>query len=340
VIGTVFAKRYEIRGFLGKGGMGEVWYAHDHNQGRDVALKLFPAGSVTIHAYHEAKILTLIASENVLRVFNADTFIDVPYIATEIAAGTTEDRAVAAPGLGLPAPVVVKWIRHCLVGLDACHGMHLVHRDIKASNLFLSSDHWGLLGDFGIAHPIDANGRVPIGGTPVTMPPEMLTLGYGTKVSDIYAVGVTAYRLLVGRWPFDAATIPELRNSVVNRLYLPLRDAAPHVSRRLAERLERAMAADPGDRYPSAMALHHDLGQADLVRLVWQRVAPHTGHAACWQELRSDGPARQVCAIRQGTRTNLETRFTASGRKLTAHCYSDVRAPEVSIKLRKIFDRL
>lgn len=340
MIGTVFAKRYEIRGFLGKGGMGEVWYAHDHNQGRDVALKLFPAGSVTIHAYHEATILTLIASDNVLRVFNADTFIDVPYIATEIAAGTTEDRVSAAPGLGLPAPIVVKWIRHCLVGLDACHGMNLVHRDIKTSNLFLTNDDWALLGDFGIAHPIDASGRVPVQGTPVTMAPEMLTVGHGTKLSDIYAVGVTAYRLLVGRWPFEAPTIPDLQKAIVTRSYVPLRDAAPHVSRRLAERLERAMAADPADRHPAAMSLHHDLGQADLVRLVWQRVAPHAGHAACWQEFRSNGPARQVCAIQRGTRMDLETRFTASGRKTTAHCYPGVRGAEVSTKLRRIFDHL
>lgn len=339
MIGTLFAKRYSIRGFLGKGGNGEVWLADDQNTGRRVALKLFPAGSMTIHAYHEARVLTSIANDNVLRVFNADTFIDVPYIATEVAAaGTTEDRAAAAPGLGLPAPLVVRWLRHCLVGLDACHAMNLVHRDVKSSNLFLNADDWALLGDFGIAHPVDAQGRVPAGGTPVTTPPEMLSSGFLTKVSDVYAVGVTGYRLLTGSWPFDGATIPDVHRAIADRAYRPLRDAAPHISRRLAERIERAMAADPAARHQTAMALHSDLGSPGLVGRVWQRQTPHAGHVACWLELSPPGAGHEVCLSDHGS-LSVDTHFV-SGRRISAHCRTGVRPAELSRRLRQVFDHL
>jgi serine/threonine protein kinase len=340
VIGTLFAKRYFIRGFLGKGSNGEVWLADDQNTAQLVALTIFPAGSLTIHTYDEARILTLIANDNVLRVFNADTFVDVPYIATAVAgAGTTEDRAAAAPGLGLPAPVVVRWMRHCLVGLDACHALNLVHRDIKTSNLFLDSDDWALLGDFGIAHRVDAAGHVPPGGTPVTMPPEIFTLGYLTKVSDVYAVGVTGYRLLTGTWPFNKPTPAEMRQAIVNREYTSLRDAAPHASRRLAERIERAMAADPADRHQTAMALHHDLGAANLVRRTWQRQAPHTGHEKCWAELDPSGAPHEVCVIDRGPTFEIDSHF-ASGRRITAHSSTSVRPAELPRRLRQVFDHL
>lgn len=341
MIGTTFAKRYEIRGFLGKGGMGEVWLAFDKNHGREVALKLFPAGSLTIHAYHEARVLTLLANDNVLRVYNADTYVDVPYLATAVArAGTTEHRGAAAPGLGLPAPVTIRWIRHGLIGLDACHAVNLVHRDIKSSNLFLNGDDWALLGDFGIAYPIDASGRVPAGGTPVTKPPEMISAGYGTKVSDIYAIGVTAYRLLVGRWPFEGATEADVEAAVVDRAYVPLRDAAPHVSRRLADRIETAMAADEAARYSSAMALHDELGKRGLVGRIWQRQSPHPGHLACWRETQGSRSPLKVCVVDQGGRGDIQTQFAGSGRRIRTHCISGVRPRDLSVRLRRVFDHL
>lgn len=80
-----------------------------------------------------------------------------------------------------------------------------------------------------------------------------------------------------------AATAADVEAAAVNRAYVPLRDAAPHVSRRLAERLERAMAADPVDRYNSAMALLEALGQPGLTGRTWKRQAPHAGRAPVGQ---------------------------------------------------------
>jgi eukaryotic-like serine/threonine-protein kinase len=341
---TLFAKRYALRTLLGTGSFGQVWLAHDPHLGIDVALKLFSRGAPTILAYHEARLLTLIASDNILRVHNADTYVDVPYIATAVAAaGTAEDRLSGTGGLGLRPDTVVKWMRHLLVGLDACHARRLVHRDIKPSNLFLHSDDWALLGDLGIARQLDVNGFVPYAGTPATIAPEMYVTGQATELCDIYSAGVTAYRLLTGRWPFDGATPGDLRAAVIGGGYVRIRDIAPHVSRRLAERIERAMSLDPAQRFLSARDMGVALADPSLVPRAWTRVNPHAGHVACWTEekIRS-GALHTVCAIDRGGRTyEIETRFaTPGGRRIAARCHANVVEARLLTRLRSVFDGL
>jgi serine/threonine protein kinase len=167
-----------------------------------------------------------------------------------------------------------------------------------------------------------------------------LTLGYGGTASDVYSVGVSAYRLLVGGWPFNGATEADLGRAIVDRDYVRLRDAAPHVSRRLAERIEKAMAADPADRHISAMAMHDELGKPGLVQRVWQRQSAHSGHLACWLETRS-GASHQVCAVDRGDgRADIETRFEGSGRRIVDHCHSGITPRDLSVRLRQVFDHL
>src|SRR5262245_54933695 len=114
-----FANRYERSRELGRGGYGVVWLATDHHLERSVALKLFGRNQ-NVFAYREAQFLTALESPHVLRVFNADSYQDIPYMATEVAPlGSAEDRIGANPGV--PADVAIRWIRHLLVGLGLCH---------------------------------------------------------------------------------------------------------------------------------------------------------------------------------------------------------------------------
>jgi serine/threonine protein kinase len=304
---------------------------------------MFRAGSPVIHAYHEARLLTALEGDHVLRVYNADTHIDVPYIATRIAAeGSAEDKLVANAPLGVRPDVAVTWTRHLLVGLGSCHSFNLVHRDIKPSNIFLDRPDWALLGDFGLAHPQDANGRVPVAGTPATMAPEMFQHGDGTVASDIYSVGVTMYRLLTGAWPFEGPDPPALASAVVARQYVRLRDAAPHVPRRLADRAEKAMAASPGGRYASWREMHEDLGRHGL-RRIWQRRPPHPGHDRCWIEHPSgSGVSYQVCVTvdAQG-HFQIETRrATGAGSRVLNYCLSARNESQLAVRLRDVFDHL
>jgi serine/threonine protein kinase len=340
--GPPFADRYHRRAILGTGGFGVVWRAWDDNQNQEVALKLFASSSPVIHAYHEARVLTALESDNVLRVFNADTFADIPYIATRIAAeGSAEDKLGLAAPLGARPDDAVAWTRQVLVGLGSCHAFGLVHRDIKPSNIFLESNDWALLGDFGLAHPPDAKGRVPPAGTTVTMAPEMFRQGFGTIVSDVYSIGVSMYRVLSGAWPFEGPDDPEIIRAVLNREYVRLRDTAPHVPKRLADRVEKAMANDPGDRYQTWAEMHAELANHGLSR-IWQRIVPHPTHNRCWIECRtrSRGAIHQVCVTQDASgQFDIEAR-RIGGSRVSRYCRSARDERRLAIALRDTFDHL
>lgn len=342
MIGTTFANRYEIIGKLGEG-VNDVWKAHDTNQDQLVALKVFRPGSPAIHVYGEATILTALEGEHVLRVYNADTYDDIPYIAARIAQmGSTEGFRKANP-LGLPADTVVSWIRQALVGLGACHDRGLLHRDIKPDNIFLDSPEFALLGDFGLVHHIDPDGTAPAEGSPYTVAPEMWATGRGTTASDIYSMGVTAYRLLTGRWPFDLPSKDELRVAVPTGRFARVRDVAPHVSRRLADRVEKAMALDPDSRYATWRQMHDDLGRVGVVGNVWRPARPHAGHDRCWAETRAArGSLHEVCVVPVAAHAvDIDVRHAGgTGRRVRTLCKGGVEERRLPVALRDVFDRL
>ena len=340
MIGTTFADRYQIKRLLGQS-QNEVWLVYDTNQRQEVALKTFRPGYPSIHAYGEASILTALEGEHVLRVYNADTFADIPYIAMQVAAmGTAEDLR-KANRFGLPAATVISWIRQALVGLGACHDRGLLHRDIKPDNIFLQSAEFAQLGDFGLAHQVDAYGMAPAEGTPHIISPEMWTGGQGSYPSDIYSMGVTAYRLLTGRWPYELRSRDEARAIVPSGRFFRVRDVAPHLPRRLADRIEKAIALDPSDRYPSWRAMHVDLGRPDLVDQAWRPQSPHPGHARCWTEVRRSSSPRQVCLSAASGQFNVEVRYaTGSNRRLSGLCRYGLVEDRLAIELRRVFDAL
>lgn len=338
----LFDDRYAIGAPLGSGAFGQVFHAIDTNQSMPVALKIFRPGSPVIHAYYEASILTALAGEHVLQVFNADTYVDIPYVATRIAAERSAEDKLQLMPLGVRPDLALRWIRHLLVGLGSCHAHGLIHRDIKPGNLFLDRLDWGLLGDFGLAHPMDANGLVPVGGDLRVAAPELFTAGAGDIRADIYAVGVTFYRLLTGNWPYDGADAAEIQTAVLARGHQPLRDAAPHVSRRLAERIERALAQDPADRYPTAMDMNDEIGRVGLVARTWTRVPSHSGHAICWAEHGASHSLHSVCTKEAAQSIfEIETRrTTGAGTRARDFCFSGVPRAKFLPRLRMIFDRI
>lgn len=342
MIGTLFADRYRVKDLLGKGTYGRVWRATDTHQNLDVALKTFGRGTATIVAYSEATVLTALESEHILRVYNADTYQDVPYLATRIAPmGSTEDL-LPAHVHGIRPDHAVSWVRQALVGLGSCHERGLVHRDIKPANVFLERQDRALLGDFGLAHRVDSAGQVAAEGTPLTMAPEMWATGTGSRLSDIYSTGVTLYRLLTGTWPIDEAARATFHPRVIAGDYRPIRDIAPHVSRRLTARVHRAMALDPADRYQSWREMHDDLGRRGVVSRLWEKVQAHADHDSCWQQSHQGGGSlHEVCVLPEAAAFSIETRRTTGARtRVVSHCHRDVKRNQLPVRLRGVFDSL
>ncbi len=202
--GTVVGNRYEILRPLGRGASGEVYEVRDHHQDHLVALKLLDPTVVGPWPWHEATQLTRLRSEYILRVWNADVVAGVPYIVTELATSGTVADVLLAQGPFSPGEAV-KAIRHASRGAARTHDDRIVHRDIKLENLFVGENGHVLLGDFGLAHPMDASRTAPMAGTPAKMAPEVLAGGRTSPSSDIYSLGASLYRLLCGQGPYYAA---------------------------------------------------------------------------------------------------------------------------------------
>lgn len=337
----LFARRYDVQTVLGQGGNGVVWRAHDLNQAQDVALKFFRPGFPPGLVFNEAQQLTALGGPHVLRVLNADIYNDIPYIATEIAAaGSAMDRIQST--LGVSLELAIRWTRHLLSGLDACHRASLLHRDVKPGNLFLQSDDVAQLGDFGHAERMHG-GTVPAAGTTAFFPPETLTTGQMTVRADVYAAGLTLWMLLTGRHPFGHATDPADLSQLIQTGVPRIRDGAPCVPSRVAKIVETACSAAPGSRYATAQAMHEALGALPAFARQWIEVAPAAGELRRWESTAKPSELHGYAVVVRpdGQRFEIETRRNGGANHLVhSHCHRQVPGRLLATRLRATFDGL
>src|SRR5687767_8254641 len=145
---------YEIVGWLGAGGMGEVYRARDSRLGREVAIKLIPETFATdpsrVHRFEqEARAAGQLNHPNILAVYDVGTHAGVPYLVSELLEG--ESLRSGLQGGALPSRKAIDYARQIAEGLAAAHARGIVHRDLKPDNLFITSDGRIKILDFGIA---------------------------------------------------------------------------------------------------------------------------------------------------------------------------------------------
>lgn len=333
--GALFGNRYRLEAQLGRGGYGEVWRAYDTHRNHEVALKLILSRNRSA-TWYEASLLTALRDEHILDVNNADIAVDVPYLDTALARCSLDAEAMP---LGVEPGIAVDWMRRALRGLDLCHRRGLLHRDIKPQNIFLSESGDAKLGDFGIAHVMDAAGTADAEGDYQIRAPELFQGQRASVASDVYSAGVTLYALLTGRMPFaDILLMADLEAAVVTGHYQAVREAAPHVSQELSDRVKRAMALDPADRYRTASAFDSALSLRTRAR-TFTPITPHASHGRCWL-VDGTGQAINVCVIDGPSgRQSVETRHAAAGNRIRKHC-AEVRPRELPARLRKVFSAL
>ncbi len=342
MVPPIFARRYDIDVPLGTGANGVVWKAHDNNLNRDVAIKFFGPGTVPGLVFREAQLHVTLAGSHVLPVYDATVYNDVPFIVSAVAPhGSAMDRAFGTPGVRVDT--AIRWTRHLLTGLDACHKNDLLHRDVKPGNLFLMSDDTAALGDFGLLDRM-TGGVAPDLGTPAFKPPEVLTSGVMNVQSDVYASGLTMWMLLTGAHPFiapstDAADFPALIARGVPRL----RDVAPHVPSQVATVVETACAVGPADRYATAAAMDHALGNLPKFARLWQEKPPLAGEHRRFESTAkvSESHGFTVVVSANGTTYDMETRKSGGSlMRSKSHCINSVAPKQLPVRLRAIFNDL
>jgi len=244
--GDVFAGRYRMVARLGQGGMGDVWRADDLVLSMPVALKLLqvsgPAGRALL--LNEVRLARRVTHPAVCRVFDIGEEGGTVFLSMEFVEG--EDLATLIHHVGrLPSEKVVEMGLQLCDALGAAHGQGILHRDLKPANILIDANGSIHVTDFGIAVTRDGGGPKTGVGTPGYMAPEQLASGAPvSERTDIYALGLVLYELLVGQHAFDRSgpQRPAPRPSAL----------ITGVDPRLERAVMQALSADPAGRPASA----------------------------------------------------------------------------------------
>ncbi|QPF74838.1 HDOD domain-containing protein [Roseateles sp. DAIF2] len=247
---------------LGRGAQAVVWLAHDPRLDREVALKVLLAGAAPAHVeawLHEARAVSRLTHPNIVPVFEADMQGGQAYLVFEYVAGQTlAERLRQGPR---PDPrQAVELMLGVLDGLTAAHAAGVVHRDLKPSNILLDAKGRPRVMDFGIAGRLSEAGRPQgIVGTPGYISPEAARGEAPAASMDVFAAAVMLAELLSGqRLNADPDPWRAVRRAAEQDLLLPSGlDAA--VDDKLRAIVQRGLARDAAQRWPSVRALHDAL---------------------------------------------------------------------------------
>jgi hypothetical protein len=260
-LGTVVSGRYRFDRILTTGGMSVLFEGMDTRTRRPIALKLLKAVD-SMEAQNVARFLqeTRLTAElrhpHVVDVLDLGEDVDgTPFLVMELLRGESLEFALRARSV-LPAEEALSLVLPIMGALAMVHDAGVVHRDVKPDNIFLSRDPRGhivpKLLDFGIAKSCEGNIETRAGavlGTPEYMAPEQLLRAVATPATDVFAMGAVLYRCLSGSAPFAASTSGETLGKLARET--PPRLVAEGVSAGICAAVDRALARDPGLRYPN-----------------------------------------------------------------------------------------
>ena len=275
--------RYEILAALGAGGMGEVYRARDGRLGRDVALKVLPAGVATDREVlarfeHEARTVAALNHPHIVTLHSVEDEDGIRFLTMELVEG--EGLDLHLPPGGLPIERVIALGTAIAEALAAAHEKHIVHRDLKPANVMVTRDGRVKVLDFGIARLAGAErdivatqaptrsanltGAGQVVGTVPYMAPEQVKGEPIDARTDLFALGVTLYELTSGQRPFRGATAGAVSGAILHETPEPLGRARADVPADLQRLIDRCLEKDPAARFQTARDLVSELGRVRI----------------------------------------------------------------------------
>jgi len=280
--------RYEVHDLIARGGMGEVYRAHDTRLNRTVALKVlaprFTADADRLARFtQEARTTARLNHPNIVSVYDVGSHLGVPFVVSELLDGGTLRARMKASTLTLNA--AVGYALDIARGLVAAHQFGVVHRDLKPENIFVTRDNRVKILDFGLAKVRDdmlacacgdceTNGGARCDSSISTEPGILVgTVGYASPEqvrgvpadyrADIFSLGIILYEMLAGKAPFHGDSAVETLHAILKEEPIPLRDRDERIPPQFDDIVRHCLEKDRDARFQSA----HDLAfSLELVR--------------------------------------------------------------------------
>jgi serine/threonine-protein kinase len=261
--------RYRVERSIGRGGMAEVFLAHDILLDRPVALKvLFPEYAIDPNFVErfrrEAQSAAALTHPNIVAVYdwgkvNATYFIAMEYVEGKTLATLLKERGPLSPTHTCDV------ISEVASALSFAHENGVIHRDVKPGNILIGLSGQVKVADFGIARAFGANieeALTEIGsvmGTATYLSPEQAQGAQPDPRSDIYSLGVMMYELVAGRPPFVGDSAVAIAYQHVHNFPQPLREVVAELPRGFESVVAKCMAKNEQRRYENAMLVREDV---------------------------------------------------------------------------------
>lgn len=265
--------RYRLRQFIGSGGMALVYRAEDELLGRDVAIKFLSPDRLadknsSERFLREARAVAGLSHPGIMLLYDAGREGDWHYSVLEYIPGTDLRGISEARGGAFPVSDTLRITKDILEALAYAHHRGVVHRDVKPANIMITPDGHARLMDFGLAvargdtRITEANAIV---GTVLYMSPEVLAGQDADHRSDLYALGVVIYEMIIGKPPFTGDTMSDVVSSILNRPVRSPRSIKTDLPEALDAYMMRFLQRDPDARWQSAEQALSAMPEPDLV---------------------------------------------------------------------------
>jgi WD40 repeat protein/predicted Ser/Thr protein kinase len=282
---------YELRGILGRGGMGVVYRARQLSLNRVVALKMIRAEGLAAQAdlrrfQNEAEAVAQLDHPHIVPILEVGRRGDQRYFTMKLIDGPSLDRTL---DVFLDDPkAAARLVATVARAVHHAHQRGILHRDLKPSNILLDERREPYVTDFGLAKRVEGGSELThtgaILGTPAYMAPEQASGRHGsvTVGTDVYGLGAVFYAVLTGSAPFGGTDVLETLSRVLDRPPEPPSRLNPRVPRDLETICLKCLEKDANRRYATAQALAEDLERYQSGEPIAARPVSPIERAAMW----------------------------------------------------------